>query len=299
MKKIICVLLSVVFVLGVVAVPFYYSIVALTKPETVALVIQEVDYKQVIQKNPTLKKTLAKYNITPAKADNIMKSTQAGELVEIYADEVTQIFLDIPEEKKIDVGYIKSIVKDNTDKFLDIAEENTNFKFKREKAKEEVSEFLEKNEIVIEESVEIIEEVRDVVKTVYTSRVVEKKLSFWIAVAFIMSSFIVIAVIIALMRSNGFLWVGIDFAVISILLGLIIGFGKSDFINTLALKMSDFGVNIIESAITISTEKMIIAVFGTTILTVLFIGFFVTAKLLKYKYQNQSLEQMQGSEAVV
>ncbi len=299
MKKIICVLLSVVFVLGVVAVPFYYSIVALTKPETVALVIQEVDYKQVIQKNPTLKKTLAKYNITPAKADNIMKSTQAGELVEIYADEVTQIFLDIPEEKKIDVGYIKSIVKDNTDKFLDIAEENTNFKFKREKAKEEVSEFLEKNEIVIEESVEIIEEVRDVVKTVYTSRVVEKKLSFWIAVAFIMSSFIVIAVIIALMRSNGFLWVGIDFAVISILLGLIIGFGKSDFINTLALKMSDFGVNIIESAITISTEKMIIAVFGTTILTVLFIGFFVTAKLLKYKYQNQSLEQMQSSEAVV
>lgn len=296
MKKIICVLLSFVFVLGVVAVPFYYSIVALTKPETVALVIQEVDYKQVIQKNPTLKKTLAKYNITPAKADTIMKSTQAGELVEIYADEVTKIFLDIPEEKKIDVGYIKSIVKDNTDKFLDIAEENTNFKFKREKAKEEVSEFLEKNEIVIEESVEIIEEVRDVVKTVYTSRVVEKKLSFWIAVAFIISSFIVIADIIVLMRSNGFLWVGIDFAVISILLGLIIGFGKSDFINSLAFKMSDFGVDIIESAITISTEKMIIAVFGTTILTVLFIGFFVTAKLLKYKYQNQSPEQIRGNE---
>ena len=298
MRKFISLISSFVFILGVVAVPFYYSIVALTKPKTVAMVIREVDYKQVIQKNPALKKTLAKYDITPTDADTIMKSTQAGKLVEIYADEVTQIFLDIPDKKKLDVGYIKGIVNNNIDKFLDITEQNTNFKLDHKTLKKEVAQFLEKNEPTIEESVELIEEVRDVVKTIHTSRVVEKKISFWIAVVFIIVSLIMMADIIVLMHSNGFLWVGIDFAIISVLLGLIIGFCKSNFINTLALGISNFGVSIIESAIMVSTEKMLIAAFGTTILSVLFIGFFVALKLLKRKYLNNTLPKAQEDIAV-
>ncbi len=286
LKIVICALLSVVFVIGVVAVPFYYSITALTEPETVAMVIQEVDYKRVIQKNPAIKKTLAKYGITPVEADTVMKSKQTGELVEIYADEVTQIFLDIPDNKMLNVSYIKEIVHDNTEKFIDIAEENTTWKFKKSKAKETVDAFFEKNEVAIEESIAVIEDVRDVVKTIHTSRVVEKTLSFWFAVVLVAVAFVVLAVIIALMRSNGFFLVGVDFAVISIILCFIIAFSKSSFIGSLALKMSDFGTQIVESAISISTEKIIIALFGTIIMTVMFIGFFVLLKFLKCKYKN-------------
>ena len=297
-KIFICILFSVVLVLGVVMIPFYYSITALTKPETVAMVIQEVDYKQIIQKNPAIKNTLAELDVTPEKADTIMKSKQAGEIVEIYADEVTQIFLDIPEEKKIDVPYIRELVENNTDKFLDIAEENTNLKFEREKAKPTVDAFFEKNEALIEESVATIEEVRDVVKTIYTSHVVEKTLSFRIAVAIIASAFIVIGIIIALMRSYGFLWVGLDFALSSVLIGLIIAFCKSEFISNFAWKISDFGTQIVESAISISVEKMIIAVFGSIIFMVLFIVFFVVLKLLKYKYKTEASIQIKGDGVV-
>ncbi len=299
LKITICFLLSIIFVFGVVAVPFYYSIIALTKPETVAIVIQEVDYKKIIHKNPTIKKTLAKYNITPAEADNIMKSNKTGKIVEVYADEVSQILLDIPKEKKLDVAYLKQLVEDNTDKFLNIAEDNTNMKFNREKTMQNVNNFIEKNEVVIEKSVSVIEEVRNVVKTIYTSRVIEKKLSFLIAIALIMVAFIFIVIIIALMHSNGFLLVGIDFAVISIILGLIIAFYESNFVSTFALKISDFGTHIIESAITISTEKMIIAVFSTVILTILFIVFFVALKLLKYKYKNELPEQVQDNKLFI
>lgn len=287
LKTITCVILSGILIFGVVAVPFYYSIIALTKPETVAMVIQEIDYKKVIEKNPAIKNTLDKYKITPAEADIIMKSKETGEMVEIYANEVAQIFLDIPEDKKLNVTYIKQIVKDNTDKFLDIAEDNFNMKIGRKEAKQEVDTFFQNNEVIIEESVSMIEEVRDVVRTIYASRVLEKKLSFWIAIAFITVVFIVIAVIILLMRSNGFFWVGADFTVISILLGLIIVFSKSDFIKTISLKMSDFGTQIVESAISISTEKIIIALLGTIIITVLFFGFYVSIKLLKQKYQKR------------
>ena len=287
LKIVICALLSITLIFGVVAVPFYYSIIALTKPETVAMVIQEIDYKKVIEKNPAIKNTLDKYKITPAEADIIMKSKETGEMVEIYANEVAQIFLDIPEDKKLNVTYIKQIVKDNTDKFLDITEDNFNMKIGRKEAKQEVDTFFQNHEVIIEESVSMIEEVRDVVRTIYASRVLEKKLSFWIAIAFITVVFIVIAVIILLMRSNGFFWVGADFTVISILLGLIIVFSKSDFIKTISLKMSDFGTQIVESAISISTEKIIIALLGTIIITVLFFGFYVSIKLLKQKYQKR------------
>ena len=119
------VLLCVALIFGAVAVSFYYSVIALTKPEMVTMFIQEVDYKKVIQKNPTIKNTLERYGITPTEADTVMKSQQTAELVKVYTDEVTQIFLDIPDDQRLDVAYIKELVKRNTDEFLNIAEENT------------------------------------------------------------------------------------------------------------------------------------------------------------------------------
>lgn len=283
-KIFICVLFSTVLVLGIVAVPFYYSITALTKPETVSMVIQEVDYKQIIQKNPAIQNTLAKYAITPEKADTIMKSKQAGEIVEIYADEVIQIFLDIPDDKKIDVPYLKELVENNTDKFLDIAEENTNLKFEREKAQPTIGAFFENNESLIEESVATIEEVKDVVKIVYTSRVVEKQLSFQNAVVIIALAFVVIGIIIVFMHSNGFLLISVDFWLSTVLICLIIAFGQSKLISDFAWKISDFGTQIVESAISISVEKMTIAALCSIIMMILFMVFFVVLKLLKYKF---------------
>ena len=282
------VLLSAVLVLGVTAVPFYYSIIALTEPETVSVIIQEVDYKEVIRKNPAIKKTLAEYGISPADADTVMKSKKTGELVKVYADEVKQIFLDIPDSQMLDVSYIKEIVDKNTDKFIKITENNTQLKFEKKAVKKNIDTFFQENEVELQESIEVLEEVRDVIKTIYASRVIENKLSLWCAVIFIATAFAVIAVIVAFMRSNGFLWVAVDFAVINIILCLIIVFGKSAFVNTLAFKMSDFGTQIIESAISISLEKIIIALFSTMVMMALFMGFFLALKLLKYKYKNES-----------
>ncbi len=286
-KIAICLLLSAFLVIGVVTVPFYYSITGLMEPETVALVIKEVDYKRVVRESPDIKKALDYYGVTPTEADTFMKSKQTGEMVEIYADEVTEIFLEIPDDRMLDVPYIKEIVAQNTDKFLDIAEKNLELRLKREVIKKNVDTFLDKNEVVIEDAIPVIEEIKDVVKTIHTSRVVENTLSFWFALLLVAVAFILIAVIIVLMRSSGFLWVGIDFAVISIILTLVIAFSKSHFVSVLALELSNFGTQIIESAVSISTEKIIIAVFGTIIMAVLFFGFFAVLKLLKKKYQNE------------
>ncbi len=287
LKIFVCMFLSAALVLGAVAVSFYYSVIALTKPEMVTMFIQEVDYKKVIQKNPVIKNELSKIGITPTEADAVMKSKQAAELIKVYTDEVTQIFLDIPDEKRLDIDYIRELVEENTDVFINITEENTNLKFKREETKHEIEAFLQKNEVAIEETAVMINNVRDVAKTIHTSRVIEEKLSFWFVIALIGAAFIIIAGIIVIMRSNGFLCVSVNFALISIILCVIILFAKSDFVSVLAYKISDFGMQIVESAVSVSVEKLMTAVLSMGIVSILFMGFFVTVKFLKYKYQNE------------
>lgn len=290
-KGFICALLSVVFVLGMVALPLYYSITALAKPETVAMVVQEIDYKEVITKNPTLKKSLETYGITPNEADMVMKSKEAGEVLEAYTDRVTQAFLETSEDKELNVSHLKDIALENADEFIELAEKKTNLKFDNKKTKQTVSSFFENNEVVIEESIQVIKEVKDVVKTLNVTQIMHKKFSLVIAFVSVAIVFVIFAIIIALMRSYGFLWIGIDFGVISIILAVVVGFIKSGFVSSLVSQMPLFGSKVFESAITVSSEKIIITLFATIIMTVMFIGFFVALKLLKRKYQKTSINE--------
>ena len=129
---VLCLFLSLFFVISLIIIPFYYSVIALTIPETIANVIQNVDYKTVIEQSPDIKSSLQDYGINSVEADKYMKSSQAKELIEIYADEVTEIFLNIPDDRLIDVSFIRKIVDDNIDDFLTITEDNTKLKFSKE-----------------------------------------------------------------------------------------------------------------------------------------------------------------------
>lgn len=281
-----CVILSIFFVLSFVAVPFYYSVTALTKPETIVMIFQEVDYKSMVEKTPELKLELQKYDISSNKAQKIMEGKQAGDVIELYVDEVTEILLDVPSDVKLDVPYLKGLVNENLDELINIAEENTKLKFKKEQVQQNIDNYFDKNQKSIEKSMPVIESVRNVVKTVHTSKLVQRSLTPLFAVILVAIAFIILGVIIAIRRSNGFLWISIDFAVISVILCLIMGYSQSNFINRLAINVSDFGTQVIKSAVSVSTNKIMIAVFAAIILTILFAGFFALLKLLKRKYQS-------------
>ncbi len=51
----------------------------------------------------------------------------------------------------------------------------------------------------------------------------------------------------------------------------------------------NFGTQIVESAVSVSVRKLIIAAFSMGIIAMLFIGFSVSLKLLKHKYQNEKI----------
>ncbi len=282
---VLCLFLSLFFVISLIIIPFYYSVIALTIPETIANVIQNVDYKTVIEQSPDIKSSLQDYGINSVEADKYMKSSQTKELIEIYADEVTEIFLNIPDDRLIDVSFIRKIVDDNIDDFLTITEDNTKLKFSKEQITNDVDAFFKKNEFKIENAVPVIEETRTIVKTIMASTLIKRNLTFTSALIIIGGSGIIIAIICLIKRSKGFLWIGIDFTLISIILLLIVFFSHSYFINKVALKVSKFETEIIKSAISICTDKIIFAIYGMVILAILFIMFYIVIILVKRKYK--------------
>ena len=286
-----CLILSLFFIVTAVIVPFYYSITALTVPETIALVVQNVDYETVIEQNPNIKSTLQEFGIDSSEADKYMKSAQAKELIEIYADEVTEIFLNIPNDRMLDVSLIKEIVDDNIDDFIAIAEDNTGLELSEKLIGNEVDTFFKENKTEIEAAVPAIEETRTIVKTIMASTIIERKLTLNSALIIIAVVAVVLAMICLIKRSAGFLWIGIDFTFISIILSLIIIFSRSYVVNKVALKFSKFETEIIESAISICTEKIILALYSVGILAIIFIMFFIVIVLVKRKYKNMNLNE--------
>ncbi len=282
-------ILSAVLVTSCVAIPFYYSITALTEPETVAAVIQNVDYKSAVEKSPAVKSNLKRYGISPDSADKLMKSEKTSELIEIYADEASEILTDIPENTQIDVALVKKIVSQNTDKAISIAEKKLNVNFKEKEVKKNINNFIKTNEKQIEKSLPVLENTRVMLRNIKSSRFLEKTISLKSAMILISSAALIMVVIILLRKREfgGFLWVSIDFVVITLILIGIIIFSKSRFINLTALSFSDFGVSIIESAVSVCTKRLISAVFISGALAVLFMAFYITLRAVKHKYQSQ------------
>lgn len=275
--------LNLIMVLICTLVPFYYSVIALTEPQTVTTVIQNIDYKTLIKKTPTLETTLKDYGIDYKKADEIMKSKEAGELIEVYADEATEILLTLPENRKIDSSLIKELVDENIDKVLIFTKENTNIEFDEKEVKKTVSEYIAENENNIEEYAPVFEQARTVIKQIKFSRIVSRTLTLPFIIIFTAVIIMITALILIIKRRqfNGLLFLGADFTVVSIILGLTVYFCKSSFVTSLALKMSDFGVSIIESAVSVYVERIIIAIITAVELAVIAFILFAVLRYIK------------------
>ena len=276
-------LLNLFLVLICALVPFYYSVIALTTSHTVTTVIQNIDYKALVKSTPTVEKALESYGVDYKKADEIMKSKEAGELIEVYADETTEILLSLPENRKIHTSHIKNMINENIGDFLTVAKETTDIEFDEKEVETAVNEYVEENEGELKAFVPVLEQVRTVVKRIKMSKIVARTLSLPFVIAFT-AVILGIALIILLVKRRklkGVLFLGLDFAVISLALGLTVFFCRSSFVTALALEMSDFGVSIIESAVSVCTDSIITAAVISAVLAALAFIFFAVSLCVK------------------
>ncbi|MGN0493659.1 MAG: hypothetical protein ACI4F7_08435 [Acutalibacteraceae bacterium] len=263
-------------------VPFYYSVIALTQPQTVTTIIQNIDYKELVKSTPAVETTLKKYGIDYKKADEIMKSKETGKLIELYTDEATEILLSIPDNRKFDSSLVKELVDDNIDEVLTVAKETSDLKFNESRVKTAVNQYIAENESELEAVAPVLEQARTVIKQIKLSKIVARTLSLPFIIIFT-AFMLAVALLIFLIKRrsfNGLLFLGLDFTAVSLALGLTIYFCKSSFVTSLALKMSDFGVSIIESAVSVCTDRIIIALIISAVLAVLGFMFFAALRYL-------------------
>ena len=281
------VILCTVFVLLAVSVPFYYSITGLTKPKTVTEIVQSVDYKTVIKKTPVLESALKQNGIDGEKADKFMKSEQASQLIEVYTDEATEILLNVPKDRMFDVELIKEIAEENIDELVKIAEENTGKNYSEKKIKKNVDTFIKKNEKQIEEVIPVIETTRKVVKTIHESKVIEQQLSLKTALILSAVAGVILIGVFFMKKIGGCIWIGITCLISSVIQAMILIFSQSKLIEIIALRLSSFNVEIIESAISVCTEKIAISFCSTASGAFLLIALFAIIFFAKRKNQEK------------
>ncbi len=277
------ILFSVVLVLLAVVIPFYYSITGLTRPKTVASVVQSIDYVQMVQDSPVVEDALAAYGMDGKAADEIMKSKETGKLIEAYADKVTEILLDIPDSRLLDMSLIRVVMDENLDKVLNVAEENAGVPLPREEIQTVVDDFIDHNETDIKQSLPLLEQARTVVKTIKMSAVVSRTMTWQFRLILAAVGTALIAAILLFQKKNaaGLLWLTVDSGVAALLLLLLMLFSRGTLVNTLAQGISGFGSNVLRTAIKVSTDTILIALIAAAACMVLSLGIYIGWRLHK------------------
>ncbi len=277
------VLFSVVLVCLAVVVPFYYSITGLTKPKAVASVVQSIDYVQMVDQSAAVQQALSGYGVDGKAADEIMKSKETGNLIQEYADKVTEILLTIPSDRPIDMPLIREVVDDNLDKVLNVAEENAGVALPRKEITTVVDSFIDENQQEIKQSLPLLETARAVIKTVRMSAVVSRTMTWQFGLLLGLVGAALMAAILLFHKKNaaGLLWITVDSGIAAALLLLLMLFSRHALVNTVAQNISGFGTDIVRSAIRVSTDTVQIGLIAAIACMLLFLGTYIGIRLHK------------------
>ncbi len=277
------ILFSVILVLLAVITPFYYSITGLTKPKAVKTVVQSIDYVQMVDQSAAVQQALAEYGVDGKAADEIMKSEQTGDLIEQYADKVTEILLTVPSDRPIDLPLLREVVDDNLDKVLNVAEENAGVALPRQEITTVVEGFIDENQQEIKQSLPLLETARSVIKTVRMSAVVSRTMTWQFGLLLGLVGAALVTAIILFHKKNaaGLLWITVDSGIASVLLLLLMLFSRHALVNTVAQRISGFGGDVVRSAIQVSTDTVEIGLVAAIACTVLSLGIYIGWRLYK------------------
>ena len=232
------IVLSILLLVTLIASPIVTAASDFVKPETIRETVTKIDIQKVlVDNNIDLGASMEDYGIPSEAVGEIMKTDAVGEVVELYAKELTAA-ISGEDVSYITPDAIKQIADENLSDLVDIAysfvsEENlpedTTIEEVKTKVKTGLKEYVDTNaeeivsflpnpkEIIVETvNTEIIETIRYVQNGTFTT-------ALWIAIAVL--SLLILGC--RWPRFKGFMWLGVVF-----LLGAAFTFVLSSVLNT-------------------------------------------------------------------
>lgn len=282
---IIAAFLSVTLVVMCIIIPVYMSLTALVKPKQLVAMVQNIDYAQMVTENEGVQDAIEEFGIPADVVNELISSKAMGEVIGLYASDVSAMLEGKEVKGSLTVDALKSIVNDNIDEIIDIV-------------KTAVGEDVDSNIDVEEIKKGITDAVNDYAEDIVSALpdVNELKVSFVesegaAVITAILSSTVkiiliafavVLAGLIYLCRFRNFnalLWLGIDFGAAGIFLAAIAVFMGSGIVNALITDLASINESVVNSVLSVYNGGIITALVIMLVLCALLITGYVLLKI--------------------
>ncbi len=275
----VSVLLSIFAVTAAIFVPIYYSVAGLLAPKTVASVIQNIDYTELL--GGATEDAAGENELL----SGLITSKTGGKIVAACAERIVGNMLGMTrEDEGFNAEFLKGVLNDNFDGILKEMEELTGETVDAESLKAELNGFVEENAEQIAALIPAIapeEGQTNPLTSVFS--VIGTTLRVWFIIAVAAAVALLFGLIYLCRRYNysGFIWISVDCGIAGVFVTAIAVLLGSPLVGALLESLDGLPVTVAESFVSAAVGKLTVA---AVVLWTITAGSIVAVVLLrKYK----------------
>lgn len=282
LKTLTTLILSFIFLISAFAIPFYYSAVGIFTPKTVATVVQNIDYVEIIEKSPEFDAAMKELGIDINVANEIMQSKAIGDLIDNCAGTVLDVVIKDPKNiQSFDPLVMKDIINKHIDEITVVLNDNLDEPIKKEDVQSTMNRLLEENSDAIKETLaDLAPDNGTITPYQKIMSIINTTLSWPFILAVILIEILFLGLIYLLNKNkfSGFIWIAVDSGIVAFLLTVALVIFNSNFITNSLAHFPNFTSNVVITIIGTITTKLIIAL---SVLTFIFIASIISVILFR------------------
>ena len=236
--------------------------------------------KEVVSGEAIVKTVLAEFNLPETAVNDLMDSKPAQQMIMTYAEDVSKFLVEGSVESSLTEDKVKEILNEHIDEVVEIAKQSHEINLSDEEIKTKIQGAIETNAKEIAEAVPPIEQISSVVsEDVQTTVRVFTNPKITVVLIVICAVLAVLIFVCRMRKFGGFLWLGIDVGVATLLLlAIYVILSKTHgLIQNTALNI------LVGATVSVYMETVLLGMILLASLTVFFLALFFVLKFTVVK----------------
>ena len=288
--------LSIVFIVTAFAMPLYYSVAGILRPQTITTVLQHVDYVQVLKESEEVRQSMAELGIDVEVSNEIMQSEEVGELLKDCTEKLTDLFFrEDADLSEFNAAYLKELVDEHLDGVLTAVETATGEIVPRDELKGVINTARTEKADAIDDAVEGLAPLKETVVTYSTATELVQTTLKWqtiLVLALFEALLLGLIYVVRLKNYGGFVWLAVDTGIVGGLLGAVTLVVSSELAASIVEKAPGFMKGMLSAAMGSIRTTLVIATavcFGVMVLSI------VACSLLRSHKRRKAAEKGKDS----
>jgi hypothetical protein len=267
--------LSIVFIVTAFAMPLYYSVAGMLRPQTITTVLQHVDYVEVLKESKEVKQSMEELGIDVEVSNKIMQSEAVGEVLEDCAEKLTDLFSrEDADLSEFNAAYLKGLVDEHLDGVLTAVETATGETIPKDELKDVINTALTEKADAIDDAVAELAPIKETVVTYSTATELVQTTLKWqtiLVLALLEALLLGLIYVVRLKNYGGFVWLAVDTGIVGGLLGAVTLVVSSDLATSIVARAPGFMKGMLSAAMGSIRTALVIATavcFGVMVLSI-------------------------------